>query len=108
VNRPVFLGGEFGRIFYTGGHKPKGQLIYLLKLYDHASRVPGRKLKGELEEALFLKSYRDDDHAHFRRLDDAIRDKDKPRWSNTEKATHYVFVAGALLQKGTKRPSFRR
>jgi hypothetical protein len=98
-NEAKYLGGDLGRIFYTGGRKPKGKLIHLLRLYEV---IPQTELSGareRIEEELLIKPLRNNDHNHFRRLAEAIRDKDKGReWSPVQHATHFVFLACAMFE----------
>jgi hypothetical protein len=96
-NEPRYLGGDLGQIFYTGGRTPKGKLIHLLRLYEVLPQSELR-LRPLIEEELLIKPLRNNDHNHFRRLAEAIRDRDKGReWTPVKYATHFVFLACAMF-----------
>src|SRR5258707_5741033 len=98
-NEARYLGGDLGRIFYTGGRTPKGKLIHLLKLYEVVSQTELSGARKRIEEELLIKPLRNNDHNHFRRLAEAIRDRDKGReWSPVHRATHFVFLACAMFE----------
>jgi hypothetical protein len=97
-NEAKYLGEDRGQIFYTGGRTPKGKLIHLLRLYQVLPKSELR-LRPLIEEELLIKPLRNNDHNHFRRLAEAIRDRDKGReWSPVQRATHFVFLACTMFE----------
>jgi hypothetical protein len=77
----------------------KGRLIYLLRLYEVIPPNELSGLRGRIEEELLIKPLRNNDHGHFRRLSEAIRDRDKlEQWSPVQWAVHFVFLACSFLE----------
>jgi hypothetical protein len=98
-NEAKYLGGDLGRTFYTGGRKPKGKLIHLLSLYEVIPQTELSGARSRIEEELLINPLRNNDYNHFRRLSEAMRDKEKARnWSTVQHATHFVFLACAVLE----------
>jgi hypothetical protein len=103
---PEYIGGDLGRIFYTGGSKPKNRVIYLYRLYRVIPDSEKSGARERIRKELSNESLDKCDYDHVRRLSEAMRDSnDSHEWGPVQWATHFVFVAAEILEQQGKPPA---
>jgi hypothetical protein len=100
---PEYIGGEKGRVFFTGGRKQKDRLIYLARLFRVIPETEKSGVRSRILEELFSEPLKKGDYNYFLRFAEALRDSQEPlEWGPVQSATYFVFVARVILEQKRK------